>query len=398
MAAHMKFKPARVLFLGLLAASAPLATPVLAQEQTGVIEPTQIGGAQSARARHLAEMVNYETAVAAGDFKAAELHAYAAWRAAETELGDHRLTSVLAFNYGREVVANDPALAEGALQRAKTLFDAGFGGPDAGALNLYLAYSDFVSGGGKSNDADKLREALVISETSSDRRMRDEIIMWLAVARSDLNEEDYELAQAAAAKAESTIVIFEPDSSHKLAEAFFIRGVASIMPKKRTLDDTLSAIDYFENGEELFPPQSSFENFDPTLANIVGWRTATDALIRTMTSDEEVLARLKSADETPLFQSAVGKPEICRIEWADRPAPKFPENALAKQKFGAVVAVFDLANDTSVHNPRILAEAPSDKFSPAVLKAMKSWRLKAPALDHPGCRKNMMTQFSFVVD
>jgi TonB family protein len=372
-------------------AGAPPAFSQTAVEPTLALAPAE----PDSLPLHAAEALRYDDALARGDQKAAELHAYGAWRAAESELGDHRLTAQFAVGYGREVVLTDPALALGPLQRARALSEAGYPLPSKPLLALYLAYAKYATAAGE-RDIRPLRDALYAADGDPGKRAADDIVMWMEVAKVDLDEQRYEEADYAASKVESAIVIFEPDNEARLAEALLVRGVSRIAPKKRSLDDALNAIEYFQNGERLFAPQQSFETFDPTLAGIVGWNTAANAVIRKMSDDPSVLARLKGRG-APLFQSAVDKPKNCGVEWDNRTAPKFPQNAVEKEEFGAVVAIFDLDAEGSVQNPRILAAAPSDAFNDSVLKAMRSWRLKAPSLDHPGCRRNMMTQFSFVV-
>ncbi len=347
--------------------------------------------------RHIAEFNAYNKALQAGDDDGAELHAYAAWRAAETELGDNQRTAILAYNYGRQIALSNPTMAQTPLERAASLTAAGYGGPPPQMLDLYMTYAAFATSAAKRRDPEKLRAALLAAQNQPSKRALDDIVIWLDLAKADLERERFDDAAAAASKAEAAIIVFDPDNTASLAEAFLVRGVASIRKKKPTLGDAKTARDYFENGRQLFAPQKSFDTFNPTLATLVAWNAAANAVIMSM-SDIEPAADIRRIDDTPLFESAINKPADCGVEWAVRKAPDYPPGAAREAHIGAVVAVFDLAGDTAVHNPRILSEAPSDTFSAAALKAMKSWRLKAPALDHPGCRKNMTTQFSFVID
>ena len=384
------------LFCSFLVWGCAAAFALHARAQDGVIEPTTIGAAPAAR--HIAEAAAYERALQRGDREAAETHAYTAWRAAETELGDNRRTAVFAFNYGREIAISDATLARGALARSLELVEAGYGGPAVAMLDLYAAYAEFAAAAPKNRNGKALREALIATENTPDRRPAHDIVMWLDVAKNDLDKERFEEAIEAAGKAETAIIIFEPENERGLADAFLIRGVASLAPRKRTVEDALTAIEYLENGRRLFPPQKSYETFDPTLAALVGWSTAANALVRTMTDDPAVLALLDPDKNTPLFERAPGKPIDCLIKWEQRTPPKFPQTALAKHNFGAAVAVFDIGDDLSTQNVRILAHAPSDEFDDAVLNAVRDWRLKFAPLDHPACKRNITTQFSFVAE
>lgn len=69
---------------------------LLAIASWAVITPN-IASAQESYAKHFQ---TYQAAEAAGDTAKAILAAEAAWQAAETELGDHELTGILAYNYG----------------------------------------------------------------------------------------------------------------------------------------------------------------------------------------------------------------------------------------------------------------------------------------------------------
>ncbi len=399
MAAHLDKKALGAMMTRLAAAGLGLGGLAGAWAQ-GVVEPTPAAApAEPAAVLPLYEIEarRYEDALARGDAKAAELHAYGAWRSAESELGDNRRTAEYALSYGREVVLTDATLALGPLRRAEELAGAGYALSSRPLLALYLAYAEYSAAGEGERDIATLREALYAAEGDPRKRAADDIVMWMEVARADLADEQFEEANYAAGKVESAVIVFAPDNEKSLAEALFIRGVSSIAPEKRTLEDAQNAIEYFQNGERLFPPQQSVETFDPVLASLIGWNTAASAVIRKMSDDPSVLALLRN-DHGPLFESDVGKPESCGVDWDNRPAPKFPQSALQKETFGAVVAVFDIADDLSVQNPRILTAAPSDAFDDAVLKAMRSWRVKQPPLDHPGCRTNITTQFSFVVD
>ncbi len=374
--------------------AAGLALPTHAQQ--GVIEPTTIGAAPSAR--HIAEAALYERALERGDKEAAETHAYAAWRAAETELGDHRRTAVLAFNYGREIAMSDATLARGVLARSRDLVEAGYDGPAMAMLDLYTAYADFAAVAPKNRNGKELREALIATEGATDRRPAHDVVMWLDIAKNDLDKDRFEQAVEAAGKAETAIIIFEPENERGLADVFLVRGVASLAPRKRTVDEALTAIEYLENGRRLIPAQKNYETFDPTLASLVGWSTAAAALVRTMTDDPDVLALLDKETNNALFEKTADAPLDCLISWEERTPPEFPQTALAKHNFGAAVAVFDIGDDLSIQNVRILAHAPSDDFDDAVINAVSDWRLKFPPLDHPACRRNITTQFSFVVE
>jgi hypothetical protein len=80
----------------------------------------------------------YKAAMASGALETATAHGLAAWKSAEEALGDHRLTAILAYNYGQLVVFKAPEQAAAPLRRASELSRAGLAELPQDALRLYL--------------------------------------------------------------------------------------------------------------------------------------------------------------------------------------------------------------------------------------------------------------------
>ncbi len=342
--------------------------------------------------RYLSEYKAYTQATEDGDSEAAKRHGYAAWQVAEEMLGDNKLTGILAFNYGQLVIFSNTEAALTALRRAKELQDAGLVELPSNDLTLFLAYAEFESNRRRWRQANKLRDALEAAEQAEVVTV-EIATMWLHLASSDFESKRYKDAIASASKAEQAYKLSSPDSIQPRANAIVIAGASKLIPFPRKLEDVVSAHTDFGRAIRLFSPQKDFESFDPIFAQALGWWAASDAAIATLGKDHGEVIEAPSSPVPPAFEIAADAPEDCGAEWEVRKPPKYPRTA----SIGAVIAVFDLGDDIYVHNPRILSEVPVETFSKDVLRSMKKWKLKSPTVDHPNCRKNLVTQFTFVI-
>ncbi len=353
---------------------------------------------------YLVEYKLHSEALANGDRAAAIEHGKAAWEAAEAALGDHKLTATLAFNYGRLIALSDPATARAPLRRAQELLDAGIAELPQSEVRAYLAYAEYIAGNTRLRAAKKLREALLALEAEFGEPTATDVVMWVKLAAGELKKERYSSAIDAAEKAEAAIATLWPDNIDKMSEVLLIQGIATLVPFPRTIEDVLAASDLFERIIQLYPPQKSVEDFDVILASAIAWGAATDAAFRSHSKKPQDLpeeqSELNEVEAEPhfIFESARNGPDDCGIEWETRIPPKYPTAAGRRGYIGAVMVVYDLGDDLVVHNPRILAEVPAFAFSKKVRNNMHTWRLKAPSVDHPACRTNQLTQFTFVIE
>ena len=360
--------------------------------------------ASAADPDYLVEYKLHSEALANGDNAAAAEHGKAAWEAAEAALGDHKLTATLAFNYGRLIALSDPTTARAPLRRAQELLDAGIGELPQSEVRAYLAYAEYIAGKTRLRAAKKLREALLALEAEFGEPTATDVVMWLDLAKGELQTKRYSRSLEAAEKAEADIATLWPDNIDKMGEALLLQGIATLVPFPRTIEDVLAASKLFDRIFQLYPPQKSFEDFDVILARAIAWEAATDAALLSHRKKPEGPPEDESehdpveAEPYILFESDRNRPDDCGIEWETRIPPRYPNTPLYRGYIGAVMVVYDLGDDLVVHNPRILAEVPADAFSKAVRKSIRSWRLKAPSVDHPACRTNQLTQFTFIIE
>lgn len=351
---------------------------------------------------YLVEYRAYNAALGSGDTAAAVQHGRAAWQEAETELGDDRLTAILAYNYGKLVVFDDPAKAIAPLERAHSLMTSGVADFAADELGLYMRYAAFAAEDMTRREADRLREALSAFPLDGPDLNPDVAAMWLRLAAYDAREERYRTAGESAAMAEQAIsaTAIASAATHALAEAILIQAVAHLAPYPRRVADVQRAHNDIIRALALFGPQESIDDFDPVLAKVLAWRDATNAALHTLGRDDypdhEDAAR-KDSERRPIFahQQSVDCPDL---EWAERPAPRYPRRALRKGYIGAAYLGYRLGEDGRVYDARVLAEVPQAMFGEAALESVKDWRVdKVPEAD-PVCLRNLTTSILFIID
>ncbi len=353
---------------------------------------------------YMAEYQLYSQALQDGDVATAEKHGLAAWSAAEDELGDHELTAVLAYNYGQLVLFTNTENAVKALRRANTLQNRGHGSLPAEELQLYLAYSQFSTSQGKRRDANELRKALNEIEAVQPEPNSDRVAMWLLLAWSDLHNDRFRHAQESADKAKNAIEAVMPNDTESMAQALLVGGVAQLVRLPRKVQDVVDAHEKFADIMDLYPPQKDVETFEKRFAQAIAWNAAADAAYLSLPEAEQRRVALHDTDgdgkddDSHYFESAKGRPVDCGSEWLERDSPDYPRLSEIRGYIGAAIIVFDLDEGLTVKNPRILAEVPQATFGDISLKSMDSWRLKNPPVDHPGCRKNLLTQFTFIIE
>ncbi|HEX7719018.1 MAG TPA: TonB family protein, partial [Woeseiaceae bacterium] len=329
----------------------------------------------------------------------ATAHAEAAWQAAEEALGDDAQTATLAYNYSRLVLFNDAHRARDALRRVNNLQEAGVSSLHAGELQLYSAYADFVVGGQRRRDADRVSELLTAWDTNRDLGS-DLIVMWLNLGQAYLAERQFRRAQDTAERTEAVILETMPDNVHFRAQAVMINGVARLVTRNRTVGRTQAAHNEFSRAMRFFPPQKDLDSFDPLLARILAWDGAAQAALRSLGHDEYPDHSEPDYQELPRHPLFVHEElaDCAEIEWAEKSAPRFPSEELRRGTIGSVYVGFALGEDLRVRDVRVMAEVPASNFGDAALKALSGWRAEALPPGDPACHQNFVTRFTFAID
>lgn len=232
--------------------------------------------------QYVVEYRAFREALAAGNDEAAASHAHSAWQAAETELGSHLTTAILAYNYGRLIVFYDTGNSLAPLRRVSELQAAGTADLSAAELQLYIDYAEFATGGFKQRPGKKLRRSLEAFEEGRAASSPDAASIWLRLAASDIAARQYRNALKSATRAEAAIASTLPDEPRELAEAILFAGIARLVPYPRTVDDVQTAHNEFGRARRLFPPQKDVDTFDPVLAQILAWDGAATAALKSL--------------------------------------------------------------------------------------------------------------------
>lgn len=348
--------------------------------------------ASGGAAGYVEEYRQYNEALAAGDTEAAGAHALAAWKAAESALGDHKTTAVLAYNYGQLMLFATPEAALPALQRAQDLQDAGIAELPVADLNVYLTFARF-----RANDANagSLRRALKAREESGEPASIEVGHIWLELAVFDINSYKYPLAAESAEKAEAAIEAAAPQDRRTRAQAIMIQGAAALLPLNRFLSSIEKAHAHFERAMWLFPPQKDIETFDPILAQLAAWDLTARALVGGSQTEYRANQILSEWREAPVLLKRDAEYGECKIEWEERKPPRFPHEAADKNYAGATFIGFHLDEDGGVRDARILAEVPKAVFGETALKAVRAWRAKASSEIEPECKTDLLTYITF---
>lgn len=343
---------------------------------------------------YLVEFRAYKAALDAHDITAAETHARAAWQAAEDTLGNHRLTAILAYNYGRMVLFDDDGSALAPLRRARELHEADVADLSANKVQLYSDYAEFTVSERKERDADRLRETLDAVGIGAAGVRSDLATMWLSLATSDIINEEYPEARKSAAQAEAAILKAGGDERSR-ASAILIGAIARVVPYPKEAEDVKAAHDDLVDARSLFPLQDDLDSFDPLLAKIIAWEAATNVTLKMLHFDEPAdVANAETQSVPPLFKGAIGCEEV---EWVERIAPEYPSRALRQGTIGAVVVGFRIGDDFRIRDARVLAEVPGDTFGEGVLESISGWQAKELPAD-PACHQNLTTAVMFMLE
>ena len=329
---------------------------------------------------YLTEYLAYDAALQAGNNEAAAAHGLAAWEAADEALGDHRLTGILAYNYGRLIVLDATQEAAVPLRRASALQQAGLVELPPDALRLYLAYAEFAMSGFEEKSGDQLREALDAVGLSDESLIQHVATMWINLVSADFMRKEYRKAERDAARAEAAIMEADPDARRDLARVILLGTVASLGRAPWSIRDIEDANEQFDRARRLFPPQRDLASFDPLLAQAMAWRRASwRELQKAIGWATPNLDYDDSPPTPPVFQyQADGSLKCDDFEWQEKPLPRYPAGAWHGFHLGVVVVGYRLGEDLRVRDAQILAEVPPrEEFGEVSLPALSGWRAQA---------------------
>lgn len=372
--------------------------------------------AAPASADYKSEYKAYAAAIDISDLAAAVRHGEAAWRAAETELGDNATTAILAYNLAILVADFQPAKAAEAYARALAIAEAGIGALSAAELRVRLAEANVLASGDKPRKEQKelletLESALEALPALASESPEAHARGWRTVAMLRMRAGQTSRSRQAADLAIESAGLLGPIDSRLLAESLVVGAIARLSSTNRDDVDVVEAIALLDRSFPLFPPQKDIHSFDQLLAQAMAWRLSVNPIadtkdsLRFTTGTRLVSPRdMKNTFERAniprlpqdMFRWQPSTNAGCNddIKWKEQPDPVFPMEAINRGFIGSIIVGYDL-NATGVERVVMLSDFPAAGFGEAAAKALKKWTLAAPP--SPACSKNQITYFTFTL-
>ena len=338
---------------------------------------------------------SYQAAQAAGDTAKAIIAAKAAWDAAETELGDHELTGILAYNYGSSLLATDPKSSKKSLKRAKKLHEKGVAKLPINNIKGYLAYVDYVEKPGQ-DTAVKLREALSFSLDNGIAELTD-AFMWLNMASLEAKQLRFWNAEPAAHTVVQSIESrgLEEESRPALNNMLIIRAATGLSGRDKSSNRVTWAIDDLDRVLESLGNQKDVKSLDPVFVQALAWKAVGLKML------EDQGASLEDFEGLSLSPGKT-KPN-CEIVWSEQKEAKFRASPAYPQGLypgyaGAALISYNISNSGKIENARLITQVPNSELGSTALRAFKKWKIATPPNNTPECRKNQIASFVYYSD
>ena len=348
---------------------------------------------------YLAEYHLYEEALKFGDTEQAERHSYAAWQAAERELGDHRLTAILAFNYGQLIILTSPQKARTALLRAQSVNAVVNAGLPTDELRALLAFIDLETGGNNRNTRKALHTSLNTYMATTQDPTQNVAVIWLRLAAAYIEKSEFEDAALSAEAAEKALATALPYNFRLRAQAIIIHGVAMVAPFSNSPQMTEIGVNDLARAQDFFPKQPSLDSFDLLLAQAIAWEVAGYAKLQSQLNMSYVGRAghgRRGFSPQRIFEGKTKSDAQCNITM-ERSELEFPRPGVHKNYVGGVLVGFNLSTTGEVIDARVLSEVPSQTYGPATLKVVKQWRSTTKPLNDPACLKNHMMTAAYIL-
>lgn len=310
----------------------------------------------------LASYKSYRTALEAKNYAAAMEHAYAAWQLGEDKMGDHKTTGDLAKNYA-DIATRQKSKEKDvktAYLRSIDLASLHTDNPVETQLSREVSYGEWAMKIDKINGLSRrLKNAAALAEENGfDRSIYlGEIYTMLAslyVSRSNHDKvEDY------SAKA---LAIFENPSDDYVTYHPYMAQLYLGYGKEGKDDILPAALAYqtvMENIDGKLPEKHPF-----VMKAMGRWMSMRDRLNRN--------GMLEEAEAAGLCQCwPYDKKRNDAVRAVERVPPKMPRKAWQS---GFSIVEFDLADDGSVMNPRLLESWPEEIWDKSSIAAVKKWK------------------------
>lgn len=333
-----------------------------------VLSMTMIGTAFAQSSDPAAIYDAYLAAVEAGDYATASQQGEAAWRAAETEWGESGDTGLLAYTIGQlRVGTGDLAGAKGPAARALELAPLATGLYTEDEARLLVGASLATENPAQARQE---LEAALAGLDGAGVAPRDDIVSARLTLAQLQAADDPALAATTAAKAvEDSRAAGSANLRSHLATAGRVQYLAGQFgPAAFSLRESLG---YWEEQEPGVLPQP--------LADTLAWHTLATAALRQTPVDGAPAA-------PPAGPGGVGGPggfggigftfvprRNCDIEW-EPIVTSLPEPEGTQANLGASVIMYDITEEGTVTNARIVSAVPSRQYEQEILAGMQNWK------------------------
>lgn len=343
----------------------------------------------TAFADHKSEYAAYRQALAAGDYAKAATHGEAAWRAAETEIGDTKQTAILAFNFAELVAVREPNKAIEPYERARALSQKIDARLVAEEINAGIDYASFAARPDDVALRDALENSLTARRTKSLPATPISAYGWLLLRAFEVRQKDggdaRRFSALALADAEE---LGESDYPVLVRTALTYGAISLIAERKRNAASLRLARQYLHRSIALFPPQASIDSFDPMLAQAFVW-------LRSLELIPEAREKSGATPPDPPVRWIDHTNDTCAaVEFAHIKKPRYPAPSKNRGVIGSAMIGYEMSADR-VSRSVVIGEMYGSGFGQAVVEAMKSWKAKSPVA--PQCAKNKVLFANFKI-
>ena len=357
-----------------------------------------------AQKEHIEFYKQFNEALEAGDFAAAEEAGERAWRTAETELGDSQTTAVLAYNYAAQIYFSTPEKAIEPLERVIEIAGEGSGLFGAEPPALMLAFVRAAANKKNIRLQSTLEKQLEQFDKQHDAKTALSARGWMHVAQYKFRNYSHAQARRAADSAVCHYSAHRESLPIEYINALLTRGISTVSGQSRSNSDLESANQDFIDAIDMFPPQKDIESFDPLFAKALAWHAATISITLSRDSGERRLGSRLTEEPPDLgwydaVEWTTPNPsyEECDFTWKNRQAPEYPKVPRGQYSIGGVLLGYH-TEGTKVVGARILAEVPEYfGFGKLALKAVENWELESPPTN-PACARNRMLTIFYTLE
>jgi len=348
----------------------------------------------SAQKSYVQHFKAYQAAQAAGDAATARSEAEAAWNSAEAELGDNKLTAILAYNYGSMMVLENPKDSVKPLKRAKDIGALAGGDVPMNVVEAYLDYAAYMAAPDNKR-AVKLRDALNKITGPGGAPQISDAFMWMNMANIEAKNLRLWTAEPAAQKVVEAIkaVGLEKDGGPALSNALIIRAAAGMSGRDRTESRIAWSLDDLDRVIETFEKPKNANNFDPVLATALAWKAVAFQILEDKNlplPDLDEIAPLNAA-----FATYKGAPKNCNIQWTKNKPANFRGSGVFPGYVGGALISYDISSSGKIKDAKLIAQVPNGQLGREALKTFEKWELAGAPEKHKGCRTNQIVSFIY---